>query len=226
MTEEKLITDVRASLGKNIAAYKELDDTEIVIYSTNILERISDAIPSKALRYITSVANQRDYDVPSTVLRVQKLFQWDAVEPEQLLDLGSCQVTEATSSEYYNFPSTWAIKMARKIAGLPRIQHTFDPITRKLSIDPHPLVDGDKYYYQSVEKSKWTVENLPADFNEVLILGTSWKSLEQIALKRAELGGTMRADGRVTYPATEIFNLAEKRKDEFTVLLQVKSLKY
>jgi hypothetical protein len=225
MTSVNLIINVRASCGKNVATNDELEDTEILQYGTDILQRIGEKIPSKALRYVTSVANQREYDVPSTVLRIQKVFPWDTVD-QDLMVLGGYKVDESSSNEYYNFPSLWRIKMMRKIAGLPRIQYQFDPIDKKLILDPHPEEAGLRYYYLSVEKSKWTLANVPDDFEEVLVLGVTWKSLEQVALKRSQLGGVMREGGRVTYPATELWNLAEKRRDEFNTELQVKALIY
>jgi len=229
MIEANLITYVRSGLGKNTVAKGELDDTDIVQYSTDILKRIGDKITIKEMRYITGVISTRSYDVPATVLRVVRVYVWDYYAENYLSvgDLGaSHRPGETYTNEGYMFPSTYTMDAMRKARALPRIRYEFDPINRKLRIDPMPTESGNKYWYLSVEKSKWTLALLPEDFEEIMIIGCVWKSLEQIALKRSELGGVMREGGRVTYPATELFAIAEKKKEQFDDLLNVKQMAY
>lgn len=227
MISANLITYVRSGCGKNTVAKSELDDAEIVQYSTDILKRIGDKITIRELRYITGEINTRSYDVPSTVLRVVKVYVWDTYAENYLSvgDIGASHRPDKGSvSEGYMFPSLHTMDAMRKARGLPRIRHEFDPINRKLRIDPMPSVAGDKYYYVSVEKTQWTLSALPEDFEELVVVGCVWKSLEQIALKRSELGGVLREGGRVTYPATELFALAEKKKTQFDEMIDIKQM--
>jgi len=225
MTSANLIIYVRGEVGKVTSGTGELDDADITNYSNWILKRIGDRVTIRQIRFITSVANQRSYAVPDAVLRVQKVYRWDAVD-EDLMILGGWKADEGEANEYYNFPSLWVMKMMRKMRGLPRIRCHFDPIERKLFIDPAPDEASKKYYYVSVDKTKWTLDALPEDFEELVVLGTAWKSLEQIALKRSNLGGQMREGGRVTYPSTELKLFVDDKKKEFYQQLDIKSMIY
>ena len=83
-----------------------------------------------------------------------------------------------------------------------------------------------KYYYKSVDKTKWTLALIPEDFSEMVITRTTWKSLTQIALKRANLGGQIRDGGSVTYPASELRVFAQDKKKEFDEALKLKTMIY
>ena len=227
MTNANLIIDVRSSCGKVTVEMDELDDAEIITKSNWILNRIGDSITIRALRSITSVANQREYDVPEAVKRVIKVFPWDSADSD-LMILGDPVVSgESGSNVYYNFPSMWAIRNMRRNRALPRIRHEFDPINRKLRIDPYPTEAGLKYWYQSADKTQWILEDLPTEMEELVVLGTTWKGLEQIALNRSTLGGVLReTGGRVTYPATELKLFVDSTKKEFKEMLRIKSMLY
>ncbi|TET09095.1 hypothetical protein E3J84_05515 [Candidatus Aerophobetes bacterium] len=86
-----------------------------------------------------------------------------------------------------------------------------------------PTEAGDKYWYTSVERSDWTLGNLPEGFEELLVLGTSWKCLEILALKRSSLGGVIRDGGFVTYPSTELKLFVDQYRDDFHAELKLKS---
>jgi hypothetical protein len=190
---------------------------------------IGEKITIRTLRYITSVANEREYSVPSAVLRVVKVFKWDSSFGNYLsvTDMGAThRPGTGEGSEYYHFPSTWTIDMMKKIRGLSRVRHEFDPINRKLRIDPYPEEAGTKYYYISADKSKWTLDDLPQDFEELVAMGCTWKCTEQIAMKRSELGGVMREGGRVSYPASELWAIARDMKEDFYNELDTKSMIY
>jgi hypothetical protein len=145
---------------------------------------------------------------------------------EDLMVLGGYKAEESEANEYYNFPSLWAIRMMRRIRGLPRIRFEFNPVEKKLKIDPYPENTGDKYWYISIEKSDWTLAKLPSDFEELLVTGTVWKCLEIIALKRSTLGGVLRAGGFVDYPASSLKQFIDSKKDAFFTELDVKSMLY
>jgi len=229
MTEADLILAVRAGLGQNTVAKEELEDVDIVRHYGEILMKIGEKITIRELRYITGAVDTRSYDVPSTVLRVVKVYRWDTYAENYLSvsDLGASHRPGAgRPSENYMFPSIHTMDAMRKHRGLPRIRHEFDPINRKLRIDPMPSTAGNKYYYVSVEKTQWSLSALPEDFEEIITTGCVWKGLEQIALKRSELGGVLREGGRVTYPATELFTIADKKKGHFEDLLDIKQMLY
>ena len=227
MTEKELIDAVRAECGKITVAQDEVDDPDIIRYGQKILKLIGEKITVKTVRYITSTADEREYAVPSEVLRVQQVFPWDAIQDE--FDFGQTSVVAGFNGGIvsdYEFPSLWKIKMMRKMRGLPRINHEYDPINRKLKIDPAPSEDDIKYFYKSVDRTKWTLKSLPDDFEEMQVVGVSWKALSQVALKRSNLGGQMREGGRVTYPSTELRLFVQDKKDEFDEALRVKSMIY
>lgn len=226
MTTIELIAAVRAECGKlPVARTTELEDTDISRESVYILDKIADACPQKAIRSITSVANQREYSVDAATIRVSKVFPWDAGD-EELMVLGSIKVDQARANEYYNFPSLWVIEQSRRRRGLPRIRHRFDPVSRKLAIDPYPQTAGVKYWYVSIEKTDWTLVKLPTNFENLLVTGTTWKCLEIVALKRSELGGTLRQGGFIDYPSVSLRSFIDAKKKEFDIELEVKSKLY
>lgn len=219
MTGANLILGVRAECGKVASGSGELDDDDINRQYPWILDLIADRITIKILRSFTTVANQRTYGVNSSTRRVVKVYPPGTVD-EQILDLGNNIVGGfAEGNEYYNFPSMWKIKMARKVHGMPKFKWQFDVIQRKIVIDPKPESAGRTYWYSSVEKSQWTLDNLPVEFEYLLTIGTAWKALEQIALRRSVLGGIQRAGGMVDYPSANLnVYIERKQKDFFTEL--------
>lgn len=228
MTVAELILAVRAACGAVTAAMDEVSDVDIARYGEAILRLVEEKITVKTIRYITSTIDEREYSVPAEVLRIQQVFPWTGIE--ELYDFGqtslAIQRTTAGVMNEYEFPSLWKIRMMRKMRGIPRFSFEFDPINRKLKIDPAPSETGTLYYYKSVDKTKWTLALIPEDFSEMVIIGTTWKSLNQIALKRANLGGQIRDGGSVTYPASELRTFAQDKKKEFDEALRVKTMIY
>lgn len=227
MTEQELIEAVRAEMGGITVAMNEIDDKDIIRYGSKILNLIGEKITIKTLRYITSTEDEREYDVPEAVLRVQDLFPYHAVD--DMYDFGQTSLEITGGGGIVSdvvWPSLWKIKMMRKMRALPRLVWEFDPINRKLKIDPAPSEDGTLYYYMSVDKTKWTLNKLPEDFGEMITVGTAWKSLSQLALKRSNLGGQIREGGRVTYPSTELRLFVQDKKEEFEEKLKIKSMVY
>lgn len=225
MTDAELRTAVRRKCGL-IVNTKELDDPDITAEGAKILRKIAEWITIRVHRYITSEADVREYDTHANTIRVPKVFQWDEAEDQNTMILGGYKVSAVDASEGYNFPSMKIIDRMRRIRGLPRIKHEFDPVNRKLKIDPMPTETGNKYWYTSVERSDWTMDDLPEDFEELLTLGTAWKCLEVIALKRSGLGGVIRDGGFVTYPSTELKRFSDQYRDDFHAELKLKSKLY
>lgn len=227
MTDKELIESVRAECGKVTQAMDEVDDKDIVRYSVRILNLIGEKITVKTVRYITSTADEREYAVPEAVLRVQQVLPWDAIQDE--FDFGQTSVivdnTGGIVSDY-EFPSLWKIKMMRKMRGLPRIVHEYDPINRKLKIDPAPEEDDVKYFYKSVDKTKWVLKDLPEDFVEMVVVGVVWKALGQITSKRSFLGNVIRDTGRMTGASIGLNAFIQDKKNEFDEHLRVKSMIY
>jgi len=228
MTEGELVAGVRRKCGK-IVNVEEMETEDIVQESDDILNRIAEKVTVNARRYITSQANVREYDVPDAVLRVLRVLPWEMfASGSDPMNIGGSRPASsaAAASEKYNFPSMRAIEMSRRIRGLPNIRHYFDPITRKLAIDPEPEEDGVKYWYIAVEADKWTLAAVPPTFTELVKIGTSWKCLEFVALKRSELGGVIREGGFVSYPASELKKFIEAYQEQFEADLEIKSRLY
>jgi len=225
MESNDLISKVRIEIGK-VTDTKQIADGDITKENGYILDIIAEHLPQKTLRYITSVADQRGYDVPTTVMRVKKVFPWGALE-ESTLDLSTSGATGtavvAFEHESYNFPSLWTIDLMRRRRGLPKIRHSFDPINHKLYIDPYPTAAGDKYWYMAIEKADWTLANVPTDFEYLVVIGTSWKTLEVLMLNRTQLGGITRLGDTIEYPADRLKPFIDSRKDEFFSTLDMKS---
>ncbi len=224
MTEASLVKAVRAECGK-VDNSIELEDVDIIREGNFILDKIAERIVEKNLRYITSEADKREYDVHANTIRVQEVITWEGID-EDIMKLGDPTIEGGTENEYYDFPSLWTIRMMRRKRGLPKVQFQFNPVEKKLKIDPMPEEDGTKYYYVSVEKSNWTLSKLPSNFESLLVTGTTWKCLDIIAMKRSNLGGIHREGGMVTYPATEIHKIAADKKKDFYQELNVKALLY
>jgi len=226
MEESVLIDAVRAEVGKVTSTSGELPDVDIQRQYPWILDIIADRITIKKLRSFTTVKNQRRYSVSTSTRRVSKVYPPGTID-EEILDLGDRIVRDfAEGNEYYNFPSMWYIKMARKVRGRSRFKWSFDAIEREILVDPKPDEAGDTYWYVSIEKSKWTLTNLPSDFEYLVVVGTAWKALEQIALRRNSLGGIQRSGGMVDYPASSLNSYIERKKSDFFTELNTKALLY
>jgi len=231
MEEIALTAAVYAKCGKLTSDESELEDTDIARESGWILNIFKEKFPSVRLRYIESVdesardyEDRGEYDVNSLTRRVKQVFPWDAVEQAYTDPAMSGKVVGVTQGdEYYNWPSLWKINMQRKQEGLPRFRWHFDAIRRKLRIDPYPSSAGNKYWYFSVENTNWTIANMPAEFDDIFVIGTTWRIIDQIAMARSRLGGIQREGGFVTYPATELHNIAKDYKKEFYDELRLKT---
>jgi len=224
--QSDLISVVRAECGK-VTNIEELEDTDILKQAGFILTRIAEKVVDREVRYITSEANVREYDVHANTVRVQDVIPSDT-QGSDTMELGSHHRAEfdPESSELYQWPSLHVIKLQRRIRGLPPIHFEFSPVSRKLKIDPMPSQAGIKYYYWSVEKTYWTLVNLPNDFEELMATGTAWKCMEIIIMKRSNLGGIMRGGGLVDFPATRMRIFITAKRDEFFDSLKQKSMIY
>jgi len=227
MEEAALITAVRAACGK-VSASEELEDTDITREGGWILKRIDEKITDKKLRSFTGVKDEREYSPHDNTVRVQRVYSSDTLESDAVV-LGTHHKAEfdPDASEYYLFPSLYAIKLQRRLRGLAALKWEWNHIRRKIIIDPAPMVDGDTYYYKSVERVEWTLAKLPTGFEELLVIGVSWKCLEIVLLKRSDLGGIQRGGGFVDYPAGGFMkDFATDKKDEFFNMLRLKSQLY
>jgi hypothetical protein len=225
MDDNVLYGAVRAELGK-VENITDIGDADILREAGYILQKISAALPKKVPRYITSVANQREYDVNLATIRVQALISNEEVSADDQMKLGSYLINETQANEDYNFPSLWVIKMMRRRRALPNLRFDFNPIERKLKIDPVPEEDGQRYWYISIESAGWTVSATPTEFEELLITGTVWKCLQIVFLRRSTEGGIMRDGGRVDYPASFLKGYADSAKEEFFETLKLKQMLY
>jgi len=226
MTPAELYAACRAECGK-IASEEELADADILRASDYILKRIDEQITDKKLRSFTGVADEREYSPHENTVRVQRVYPSDTQDADNMI-LGSHHKGEfdPDAEEYYLFPSLYAIKLQRRIRGLPALSWDWNHIRRKIIIDPMPSEDGDKYWYISVERVEWTLVKLPTDFEELMVTGTSWKCLSIVLLKRSDLGGISRGGGFVDYPASAMKGFIDDKKEEFFSLLKLKSALY
>ncbi len=231
MDASAVIIAVYAKCGKLESDISELEDSDIAREYEVILGIFKERFPIIRLRYIESVVetardyeDRGEYDVNALTRRIKQVFPSDAIEDAYTDPAMSGKIVGATQGdEYYNWPSLWKINMQRKQRGLPRFRWHFDGIRRKLRLDPYPSSSGNKYWYFSVENADWTLVKMPAEFNDLLVLGTTWKAVEQLAMARSRLGGIQREGGFVIYPATEIHNIAKDYKKEFYDELRLKS---
>jgi len=226
MTEVQLISYVRSKCGGITSNMGELDDTDITSNASWILQKLEERITVRKIKSITSVKNQREYDVSSSTLRVQEILPWDACAEKESMVLGGYETSEIDANENYNFPSLWKIRMMKRMRGLANITCDFDPINRKIRIDPAPDEGGKKYWYVSIEKSQWTLEKVPPDFEDMVVTGVSWRCLNKIALKRSRLGGIQRSGGMVDYPEARLESFIERWKKEFFDELNIKAKLY
>ena len=231
MIEATLLEAVYAKCGKLEADTSEIEDTDIIREYGGILNIFKEKFPSIRLRYITSVdeaarayEDRGEYDVDTLTQWVKQVFPWDAIEQAYTDPAMSGKVIGVTKGdEYYNWPTMHRIDAQRKQRGLPQFRWRFDRIRKKLRIDPYPSSAGNKYWYFSAENADWTLVNVPAELGDLLIIGTTWKMIEQLAMARSTLGGIHREGGFVTYPATEIHAIAKDYKKEFYDELRLKT---
>ena len=226
MDDSELVAAVRAGCGK-VESEEELDDKDIIRESGFILKRIDERITDRVLRYVESIANEREYDPHANTVRVQKVYDSDTLVSDTMV-LGSHHREEfdPDTSEYYSHPSLYVIRMQKRIRGLPSLKWDWNAIRRKIIIDPAPTQAGDKYWYISIERVSWILDNLPDDFEELLVTGVAWKCLEIVLLKRSDLGGIPREGGFIDYPASALRSFIDSKKDEFFDILKLKSNLY
>lgn len=217
-----LVTEVRAELGK-VSNTTDIADADIQRESLHILQRINSEIPKKTIRSITSVADQREYPVATTTVRVREVIPASSIANIDELEEN---LTEGYTEDDYNFPSLWVIKNMRRARSLPNIRWEFNPVTKLLALDPVPTEGGVKHYYISMEDSVWTIADVPAEFNEMVIAGTVWKCLMIVFLRRSTEGGILRDGGRVDYPASALKAFADSFKESFFEDLDVKRRVY
>jgi hypothetical protein len=225
METSELVAAVRAELGKlDSTNIVDIDDADIIRESEYILQRINAEIPKRVPRSVLAVANQREYSVETTTLRIQAIIPDADLPEEDRIKLGSYIVNEGSAAEDYNFPSLWTIKMLRRKRGLRDIWFEFNPIERKLKIDPVPsdADAGKKIWYISVESAGWTLASTPAEFNEIVTEGTAWKCMHITFLRRSGEGGILREGGRVDYPASALKTFADEFKKQFFEDLELK----
>lgn len=221
MTTADLTKYIRARLGK-IQNNIDIDDNDISHAADIIIKLLGEKFPKRVLRSVTLTEDTREYTVENGTIRVPEVFT-NSEMAEMNMDLGSPLVAEVDVHEDYNFPSLWAIKQMRRRRAAGILRFDFNPIEKKLKIDPTaPLVTGDKLWYMSVESAGWALATIPTDFNELVELGSSWKCLEIVAMRRSTEGGILREGGTVAYPADAIFRIARDMKKEFDELLDIK----
>ena len=226
MTDINLITAVRAALGKLPETNTvDIENEDILREAAFILSRISSHITKKVLRSITTEAGTRDYDVDENTRRVQAVLSSEEVEDS----FGDETWTSIVSSQSgndpvnsYNYPSLRVINQMRRRRSLSRYSFTFHPVEKKLKLDPTPSQSGETIWYLSIEPEDWTLNNVPVEFEELLVTGTTWKCLNIVALRRSTEGGIERGGGRVDYPADSLLRAAEKLKEDFYDELDIK----
>lgn len=224
MEEDALYEAVRAECGKiPITNTVDIENDDIDREALYIIDEIARFLPIRVLRYVPSVAGEREYEVDTNTIRVQKLYRWDTIAAD-LLKLGSIQASETDASEYHNFPSLWTIRQLKRHRAIKEYKFSFHPVVKKLYIDPAPQETGTKLWYISIEREDWTLEKMPSHFEKVLVTGVSWRCLEIVALRRSDLGGVIREGGFVTYPSTELKKFVDQKRDDFYAELKVLSM--
>jgi len=231
MTPEELQLAVKSECGK-IQSDTELDNDDIAREGGYMLVRIDEKITDKRLRSFVGVANQREYDPHADTVRVIKVYPSDTRLDNKLeMANASPAATGGTDlddsvTDPYLWPSLNSIESQRRVRGLPALSWGWNHIRRKITIDPMPFQDGDNYWYKSVERSNWTLVNLPSDLEELIVTGTVWKCLEIVLGQRSNLGGIHREGGFVNYPAGSLGDWVERKKDEFFDMLKLKAAIY
>lgn len=226
MEDDVLITAIKSECGK-VTATEELDNDDIIRQANYILKRIDERITDRRLRSFDGVKDEREYSPHADTVRVQKVYPSDTQGSDSMI-LGTHhkQQFDPDVSEYYSHPSLYVIAMQQRVRGLPKLSWEWNAIRRKIIIDPAPTVAGEKYWYMSVERVSWTLDALPEDFEELLVVGVAWKCLEIVLLKRSDLGGIPREGGFVDYPATAMKSFIDDKKEEFFSILRIKAMIY
>jgi len=234
MTPEELRLAVNSECGK-IQSDTELDNDDIDREGGYMMVRIDEKITDKRLRSFVGVADQREYDPHADTVRVAKVYPSDTQLDDKLVlgshhsvgsGLGGALDLDDTVADPSVWPSLELIDNQRRVKGLPDLVWGWNHIRKKITIDPMPFQSGDNYWYMSIERSNWTLENLPSDLEELIVTGTVWKCLEIVLGQRSQLGGIHREGGFVNYPAGSLGDWVVRKKDEFFDLLKFKAAIY
>jgi len=228
MTDDELRLAVNAECGK-ISSEIELASDDIDREGGYILQRIDERITDRQLRSFVGTINIREYSPHTDTVRVTKVYPSDTQLDNRLI-LGSASAgvsnVDDTVVDPYFYPSLNSIDRQRRVRGLPNLVWGWNHVRRKITIDPAPYQSGDNYWYQSVERSNWTLANLPADLEELIVIGTTWKCLEIVILQRSNLGGIHREGGFANFPAAVFGDWIERKRTDFFDLLALKAALY
>jgi len=230
MTDEQLQVAVNAACGK-IESVIELATDDIDREGAYILQRIDERITDRKLRSFVGVLNQREYSPHADTVRVIKVYPSDTQLDNRLI-LGAASASGGNADlddsviDSYLWPSLNSIDRQRRVRGLPDLAWGWNHIRRKITIDPAPYQGGDNYWYMSIERANWTLADLPSDLEELIVLGTSWKCLEIVILKRSNLGGIHREGGFANYPAGTLGDWVVRKRDDFFDSLKLKAALY
>jgi len=210
MTNEALVAAVRAECGK-VSNTIDIADVDITREAAFILRRISSTLPERVVRSITTSEGVSEYDAHASTVRVEGIFQLAEDQAEAIFNFN----TRIDSAERSLWPSIDVIDEMRRKRAATFLRYNFHPVRRKILLAKTPDSDDVELFYISVEEAVWTLATLPASFEELVVTGTTWKSLEIIALRRTTEGGIMREGGRVDYPADALRKFIDAKKKEF-----------
>ena len=210
---------VRDESAQNV----EVTNEEIEQFLDEALERITDWVPNKTVRYITTVADQQTYSVPSSVLNILDVYRdsagvfytkfdddiWLAASPLELQGI----------SIYLN-PALYDIVMGQVVAleRMNAVDFDFDPTASEVTLMPQPSSSGDRVYYLAAEAWEWTDSGtFPlTQFRRAIMLWAEYQVLAQLEQRRSKLSGQPRAGGTIGYQAGFVLESAsEKRRIQF-----------
>lgn len=207
LVKADLIEELWARLGKprrtGEGGAVEIDNTDMGNALEEALADVSSKIPKKSLVYITTVADQQEYDPPTGVIGVIEALDEDVGEPTAVSfdsDI-PCAVKDTYGGmSIYDNPSLADIRTMKEKSLANAYQQEIDYKDEgKIWISPAPEEAGDKIYF--IGKILWTWADVPVRFKKAILIYGRIISLQILEERRNRLSGVPRSGGSIDYGA-------------------------
>jgi hypothetical protein len=201
----------------------ELADSVIEEFIYDCLEEIDNYVPAWKFFSITSVKDQQEYDIDSTVLNVVFCDWSGAYNLSDVFDadfnLADIQLYDV-ETEYYKQVRDYVARESMT-AGYGWIFREFD---RKLLLLPPPYSGGSKIWY--IGQQHWSLEYLPERYEKFMTWYGTSETLKAVARKRRRMSAVSHTGNTMAWSeADPTLGDAQTLMDRFLEAMSVESKK-
>lgn len=195
-----LVVATEREIVKRLCGYpdtQEITDNQIdAIFSAEALDWLNDRRPKVGLTYLTTVANQQDYDVkPANALRVTEVW-WqsqgaDVFSPDLSYIPSSMEMTNAFAGfNVFDNPAI-ATEFYKKMS---EYDHSFagkgwETEEEKIRLEPVPANTGDKVYFEYSYPRLSAITACPNHYKLGVRLYVAACVMQVLAIRRGNVTG-------------------------------------